>query len=103
MENIKGFFLCLVRVALKANTKLLKDRVMRRNRPHRGSNRAIGLKMGHVVEGALKPFEDVGGHGFKVIVSKPVESAKKPGHNGNGVPAQRRQGGRRRLGDEEGV
>ena len=62
MENTKGFFLRLIRVALKAITKLLKDRVMRRNSPHRGSNRAIGLKMGHVVKGALKPFEDVGGH-----------------------------------------
>ena len=101
MENTKGFFLWLVGVALKASTKLLKDRVMKRYRPHRGSNRAIGLKMGHVVKGALKPFEDVGGHSFKVIVSEPIKSAKKPGHNGDGVPACWRQGRRGRLRNRE--
>ena len=87
MEHAEGVVLWLVRVALQANAKLLKDRVMRRNSPRRGSNRAIGLEMSHVVKRALKPIKAVGGHSFKVIVSEPIKGAKKPGHDGDGVPA----------------
>ena len=103
MKNTKGLLLWLVGVAKQANAKFFEDRVMGGNSPTGRSNRAIGLKVGHIMKGAFKPIKDVGGHGFKVIISEPIQSAEKPGHNGNGVPAGRRQRRRGRLGNGEGV
>ena len=61
MENTKGLLLRFVRVATQASANTLKNKVMSRDSPNRGLNRAIGLEMGHIMKGAFKPSQDVGG------------------------------------------
>ena len=61
LKKFEGILLRFVGVATQASAKTFSNKVMIGNSPNRGLNRAIGLEMGHVVKGAVKPNQDVGG------------------------------------------
>ena len=93
MKNIQkdaiGFLLRFVGVGSKSPKQFKKHPVVIRSGANRRPNRAIWLEVGNIVKGALKPAKNVGGDIAEIVITKPIESAEKPGGDGRSVPAGR--------------
>jgi len=88
-ENFIGLFLGFVGIGAQGQKQLGKHPVIIRHRPNRRQNRAIGLEVSNVVEGALNFRENAGRNVAQIIVSKSIEGTKEPRGDGRSVPTGR--------------